>query len=101
MSDTKYLTSNSTGFKSQVPSMLYLTEEFKCKAEHFYPDAIAFAIMLGDHGVEISTTVPPRKLVEILRDTANALEHSLDEIPEDKLEDVSEMTLAFSSKHQQ
>jgi hypothetical protein len=48
MTDTEYLRSNSTGFKSQVPSMLYLTEEFKCKAEPFYPDAIAFAIMIGD-----------------------------------------------------
>ena len=51
--------------------------------------------------MEISMTVPRRKLVEILRDTAKALEHSLDDIPEDKLEDVSEMTPAFSSKHQQ
>jgi hypothetical protein len=36
--------------------------------------------------VEISMTVPRRKLVEILRDTAKALEHSLDDIPEDKLD---------------
>ena len=81
--------------------MLYLTEEFKCKAEYFYPDALAFAIMLGDHGIEISMNVRPEKLVEILRDVANGLESTIEDIPDDKLEDVTEMTLSFSNKHQQ
>ena len=102
MSDTtKYIRSDSTDFKKQVPTMLCLTEEFKCKAQHFHPDTISFAVMMGYHGIELSTTVSPRDLPEILRDIASAIEDTIENIPEDEIKDVSEMTLAIDPKHQQ
>jgi hypothetical protein len=88
MTDTKF---TNTGSTNQVPSMYELTEQFKSEANHLHPEAMSFAVMMGEHGKEIATNYPARKLPELMHFVAEMLEATLVHVPDDVLKTVNGM----------